>query len=259
MEYNKKIFLCEDSIEGICTSVYDGWKWGAAGNQLGVSVSAPEGPELFCTFVKIETDTEKAGKVAGSVKRKLGSHLYETLCCVAASSHEEKGTVIFRILLKALNHGRNDRRVMEDLKDPYVALASKLYIKVWNEVHRFYGFLRFSQMGGGILYARISPENDILAMLADHFENRLPNENWIVYDENRNKALVHEKGKKCLIRLGVKEIFHNYTLLSDREEYEQLWRNFCRNISITERENLSLQRQFVPLKFRSNMLEFDKN
>lgn len=36
MEYNKKIFLCEDSIEGIFTSVYDGWKWGAAGNQYGM-------------------------------------------------------------------------------------------------------------------------------------------------------------------------------------------------------------------------------
>lgn len=259
MEQNKKIFLCDDNIEGIFTAVYDGWKWGAAGNQLKIAVSEPEGPELFCTFEKIKTDTEKAAKVTAAVKRKLGNHLYETLCYVAASSHENKGTVIFCILLKALNHGRNDRRVMDDVKDPYVALASKLYIKVWREVHKFYGFIRFSQLGNGILYSKIAPENDILFLIAPHFENRFSNENWIIYDEIRNKALLHEKKKKCVIRIGVKENFEKEYILSEKEEYEQLWRIFCKNISIKERENHVLQQQMLPLKYRSNMAEFGQN
>lgn len=259
MEQNKKIFLCDDSIDGIFTSVYDGWKWGAAGNKFEIAVSEPEGPELFCTFVRIKTDTEKAAKVTGTVKKKLGNRLYEILCCVAASSHEGKGTLIFHILLNALNHGKNDSRVMDDFKDPYVALASKLYIKVWHEVHRFYGFIRFSQLGNQILYSKIAPENDILMLLAPHFENRFSNENWIIYDEVRNKALLHEKRKKCVIRVGVKEKFEKEYILSEKEEYEQLWKTFCKNISIKERENHPLQQQMLPFKYRSNMVEFGQN
>lgn len=259
MEQNKMIFLCEDSIEGIFTSVFDGWKWGVSGKQVKISVSDPEGPDFFCTFMRIKSDTEKAEKVSDTVKRKLGSELYKILCCIAASSHEEKGTVIFYMLLKALSHGRNDRKILDDMKDPYIVLASKLYTKVRREVHRFYGFLRFRQIGDGILYSRIAPGNDILLLLADHFENRFPNENWVIYDENRNKALFHASGKKSFIRIGVEEVFDTDNGIIKKEEYEQLWRIFCGNISIRERQNLSLQQQMIPFKYRSNMEEFSEN
>ena len=41
----------------------------------------------------------------------------------------------------------------------------------------------------------------------------------------------------------------------DEEEIQRLWRGFCGNISIRERENPHLQRQFWPLKFRKWMTE----
>ena len=52
-----------------------------------------------------------------------------------------------------------------------------------------------------------------------------------------------------------KEIYTVESLLKT-EEYEELWRCFCKSITIQERTNGMLQQQFLPLKFRKNMTEF---
>lgn len=72
MTCEKKLLICQDSMEGIFSAVYDGWIWGARGYQIEISTCEPEYPELFCTSVEIPSDSEKALKVARSVKQKLG-------------------------------------------------------------------------------------------------------------------------------------------------------------------------------------------
>ena len=54
---------------------------------------------------------------------------------------------------------------------------------VYNENHLLTEFLRFSETPGGILVSRIGPKNDIMTLLAPHFADRLPEENWVIYDE----------------------------------------------------------------------------
>ena len=62
---------------------------------------------------------------------------------------------------------------------------------VYNENHLLTEFLRFSETPGGILVSRIGPKNDIMTLLAPHFADRLPEENWVIYDENHKRAAVH--------------------------------------------------------------------
>lgn len=42
----------------------------------------------------------------------------------------------------------------------------------------------------------------------------------------------------------------------DKGEYAALWKVFCQSISVTERENLRVQRQNLPYKYRRYMPEF---
>lgn len=256
MEYEKKILICKDSLEGIFTGIYDGWLWGARGLLVEIRTREPDCPEFFCTCVDILPDTEKAHKVARSVKRKLGGEVYEAICYAAVSLHPEKGTAIFRVLQRAFQGGRCRRDVIEDLTDPDVHLVMKLRTRVWHEYHRYFGFVRFRDAGGGVLFSEIAPENDILEMLAPHFADRFPNENWMIYDERRKKVLVHPKGGTCSIHAEVILNEDQRKTLGRAEEYEQLWKAFCESVTIQERKNPRLQQQFLPLKFRSNMLEF---
>lgn len=256
MACEKKLLICQDSVEGIFTAVYDGWLWSARGHQIEIRACEPEYPELFCTTVEISPDSEKALKVARSVREKLGETTYQAVCYAAVSVHPDKGTAVFYLLRKALGQGRCDRHVMEALADPAVNLVSSLQVKVWHEIHRFYGFVRFRELGGDVLYSCISPQNDILEFLEPHFSDRFPNENWMIYDQNRHKVLTHPRGGECTV---YREVIPNQSregLPADEDAYEDLWKAFCRYITIPERKNPSLQKQFVPLKFRSNMTEF---
>lgn len=256
MEYEKKILICEDNLAGICTAVYDGWKWGSAGMDVEIVTREPECPEFFCTCVSVKTDMEKSRKVTRSIYRKLGREAYEAVCYSAISTYPQKGTVIFRMLQKALKKDGYGREIMKVFADPDVNLVSKLRIRVWHEFHRYFGFVRFREVGAGVLFARIAPENDILEMLAPHFSDRFPNENWMIYDERRHKVLTHPKGGECTVhsRIMLGEEYRDD--LAEPEIYETLWRSFCENITISERRNPGLQQQLVPLKFREHMLEF---
>lgn len=256
MSFEKKILVCQDSMEGIFTAVYDGWIWGARGLQVEIATCEPEYPELFSTSMEILPDAEKARKVARSVKQKLGEITYQAVCYAAVSTHPNKGTAVFYLLRRAFGQGRCDRRVMEALGDPAVNLVSSLQVKVWHEIHRFYGFVRFQELGRGVLYSRISPQNDILEFLAPHFADRFPNENWMIYDQRRGKVLTHPKGGECTVYREVYTKGEEESGIAETDEYGELWKVFCQHIAIPERKNPKLQKQFLPLKFRSNMTEF---
>ena len=205
MEYKKKMLICDDTMEGIFTAVYDGWRWGNRGFSVGIAVREPDYPELFTENLEIISDSVKAFKVARTIKNRLGGQVYEAVCYAAASVHPEKGTAIFYLLRRALEKGRIDTRVLE--------------------------------------------------LLAPHFSDRFPNENWMIYDKKRQKVLAHEQGGECTVYIqAVLNTQETDPVQSD--EYENLWNAFCSHITIPERKNPGLQRQFVPLKFRSNMPEF---
>ena len=205
MEYKKKMLICDDTMEGIFTAVYDGWRWGNRGFSVGIAVREPDYPELFTENLEIISDSVKAFKVARTIKNRLGGQVYEAVCYAAASVHPEKGTAIFYLLRRALEKGRIDTRVLE--------------------------------------------------LLAPHFSDRFPNENWMIYDKKRQKVLAHEQGGECTVYIqAVLNTQETDPVQSD--EYENLWKAFCSHITIPERKNPGLQRQFVPLKFRSNLPEF---
>ena len=205
MEYKKKVLICDDTMEGIFTAVYDGWRWENRGFSVGIAVREPDHPELFTENLEIVSDSVKAFKVARTIKNRLGGQVYEAVCYAAASVHPEKGTAIFYLLRRALEKGRIDTRVLE--------------------------------------------------LLAPHFSDRFPNENWMIYDKKRQKVLAHEQGGECTVYIqAVLNTQETDPVQSD--EYENLWKAFCSHITIPERKNPGLQRQFVPLKFRSNMPEF---
>lgn len=256
MDYEKMILFCENSMEGIFTAVYEGWRFFVRGMTVEISVKEPECPEFFTTVIPVSSDSVKAGKVLHTIRDKLGAAVYEALCYTAVSSYPEKGTLVFRVLSRAISGKRFDRHVMENLTDPDVNRVSRIRTKVWHEIHRYYGFVRFREIGGKVLFSQITPENDILEMLAPHFENRFPNENWMICDERRSKVLLHPAGGNCSIQKDAILYTETEAAITEKEEYEELWKSFCRSITIQERKNPQLQQQLVPLKFRSNMTEF---
>ncbi len=62
------IFICEDSIDGIFTGVYDAWASGYGHTNISLTTKIPENYSLFCEYITVETDYAKSAKVARTLQ-----------------------------------------------------------------------------------------------------------------------------------------------------------------------------------------------
>lgn len=282
---NRKVLICEDSFEGILSGIYDAW---IVLNKVGkenVTLTCHEtcDMELFCDYELLSKNQEHAIKVAESIRRKISLHSYKDIYMTAMSCAEDKADLIFKYLQYGYEMGS---QVSECMGFREVMEVTRLSKRVGREYDHMRGFLRFEEMGEGILSSEIKPDNDILELLGNHFTDRLPGENFIIKDVGRQKTLVHKSYCDYYI---INELMSSLKLKGDSEDsticysngildnsedismhenpaaghnhqkyYEELWKVFFDTITIDTRRNKELQRNNLPLRFRKYMTEFDK-
>ncbi len=262
IDQNKKIFVCEDSLEGIFTGVYEAYaavsRHEAAHEGCSIMAGTGGNFELFAEYIDVKTDAEKAGKVIRTICDSFGTPVYQEICKAAACEETCKAEDIYKTVVLGLSR-RLGARVLDAWNNPHVAGVLELARRANNEILHMEGFLRFQELKNGALFSRIGPRSNIVAMLVPHFADRLPNENFMIYDEKREIFAIHKKQKQWVLVTGEiidEEAMRNY---SDREDYFQaLFTSFCRSIAIEARENLSLQQQMLPLRFQKYMVEFEE-
>lgn len=133
-------------------------------------------------------------------------------------------------------------------------MASKIFRLVSHEAHRFKGFTRFKELENKVLFATISPDNNILPIISKHFQKRLKNELWIIKDENRNIISLYDKKKYYIIN-GDEIKFFDIKLSNEENNLEILWKTFYKTIAIKERTNKHCQMNFMPKKYWQNIIE----
>lgn len=126
---------------------------------------------------------------------------------------------------------------------------------VSHEAHKYKGFVRFSEVEAGFLYAQIEPEADILPLIAHHFVGRVGDRPWMIHDLCRHQAALYDLKSWRLIRNI--ELTSEPTLTATEQDYAALWRRYFQRHAITERHNPTLQQKHVPLRYRKHLLEFD--
>lgn len=254
MEEN--ILICEDSLEGVLTAVYTAYEKRYSPERTGIQISGEGNLRLFAVYEQVETDAEKSGKVLRTLRRRFGEEGCYTICQALASTQPEKATAVYRTIAKGLRLP-SPESVLLRYADPDVAAVQKLKCNVWHEMHHLFGFLRFRELQSGILFSEISPKNNVTAYLAEHFSDRLPMEHFVICDCGRGLFAVHEAGKRWFLVRNA-DFDHNAVKESDGERMcQELFRHFCHKIAVEARENKTLQRGMLPLRFRPYMTEFD--
>ncbi|MDE6627165.1 MAG: TIGR03915 family putative DNA repair protein [Lachnospiraceae bacterium] len=249
----KRIYLCDDTPEGIFTAVYDGWAAKLPDEQISLYVERGHEFELFADYTYVQTDQEKAKKVVRTVSRQLGRNVYDMIFSAALSYEKDKVNSIYRFLKLGFRVGST---VEQMHGEEVVCRIFELKRSVWNEAHYMKEFLRFHETEEGILLARINPKNGVLPLIAEHFSDRFPEEHFVVLDEVHEMGLFHEKGKQWyLIPLDL-EVLNDIWNHKVDSPYEKLWKTFFKTISIKERENYKCQRTNCAIRYRDYMLEF---
>lgn len=256
------ILLCEPDMNSMLTGIYDGWSMALQGKDIQLQVKSRRDEysfELFSVYEHVQADSEKAEMVARSVRRKVSYPAWEL--CFQALLHAEpdRADAVYHFLRLAFKVGKS---VVEYLQDPYVAKVSAYARKVGREAQHFRGFLRFKERkaaeGYRLLCSRVAPKSDLLPLLAPHFADRFPEENWIIYDELRQTAALKE-ARRPWFMAGMTE--QEFVLLeggADRDGYERLFQTFFDAIAIKQRANPKCQMTMLPLWCRKHMTEFQR-
>ena len=256
MEENN-ILICDESNEGIFTAIFEAYERKLDHSCTYIQLGEEDNLRLFSNYIMVCTDDKKANKVASTIKKRFGMEAAELIFEALASSDKTRGQAVYQTVVFGLLNAYKGN-LMDCIYQDSVAQVVALSTSTWYELHHLYGFLRFEELEGGIMFAKTHPKNHLLPLMGQHFSNRFTKENFVIYDEDRDLCLVHPKDKEWFIASGNAIRFHDLPGQSDNEKImQELFTHFCHKIAIKERENKNLQRQMLPLRFRKDMVEFN--
>ena len=250
------ILHCEDSIDGILSAIYDGF---VLKNKLpkpyddciSIAIGENNTYDLFSEWIEITTDHNKASLTASTIMNRLGSNVYSSVYHSICHFDADRGTIVMGFLARAFQTGP---RILNHLSDPYVMRIMELSRKCTNESHLFLEFVRFTQTKE-TLYSRIEPKCNVLPFISPHFDDRFPNENWIIYDATHQLGSIHKAGGSWFL-LSDPTLEINVNELRDADSFHHLWHIFFQTIAIKERDNARCQNTHLPKWYRKNMDEF---
>lgn len=254
---NEQVLYCEDSIEGVFTAIYDTYLRKLNHNKVKIYTrNNCINYSFFQEYDETYPDINKTEKVSRTILREFGTECYMEICKALASYSENKADSIYHMIVHGLSSS-NKRNLINDLANQYVNEVFYMAREVNNEIMHLKGFLRFEELNSGILFSKISPKNNIVTFLAPHFADRLPGENFVIYDVLRQLFILHPANKNWTLVTG--EYLNEESIREkseDEKKYRDLFTFFCKSIAIKERKNIKLQTQMLPLRFQKYMTEF---
>lgn len=210
---------------------------------------AEAAPVLFGEVRYVETDDERAQNLIGQLRLQPDG-LLRSIGCAFLSEDDGIELSILRLIRQCLFQAKAPAH---RLRDPDLAAIEESARRTIRERHRMLGLVRFQKLRNGIFWSRIRPRHNILPLLGEHFRRRMGNDEWVITDQQRTSALWFQQGR--LEYAPLTELEHLPQMHHEEEFIQDLWRRYFDQIAIAERANPSLQRSFLPRRYRSALVE----
>ena len=248
-------FLYDNTFDGLLTCVFDAFnRREFPENIAGEDKQLP----LFTESFRVITDNAKADRVLKALRKKISQPALDMLFITYLSELEGIEIRIFHYIQKALAAGKS---IETNFADPDVLELSKIYKKVSREEERIRQFVRFQKTADGLFFAVMNPMYNVLPLTARFFKTRFADQQWIIYDVKREYGLYYDLisvETVCFDQLPL--VPGTGKLAPDKLDayetaFQDLWRDYLKSITIRERLNLKLQRQFLPKRFWKYLTE----
>ncbi len=244
----EKTYVYDGSFEGLLTMVFDCYIQKTIPRKI---VSQSEFEQNFLeNFEKKQTEEEKASRIFHGIVKNISYDTLYNSYYAFLSNTTEKEIQILKYLLNGFVVGP---KINTMLSIDFVFSVNAMRKKTLNEAHKLKGLLRFMEIGNNVFYASIHPTNNVLENVGHHFIKRLPTQNFIIHDKNRNIAFLYNT-KEYIIKEASNSLSLN--LSEEEKKYQMLWKTFFDTIAIKERINPRLQMQFMPKKYWQDLTEF---
>ncbi len=236
----------DDSFEGLLTAIFESYRR----KPMPVSVVGAQHQRLLgVEYETITTDDSKAERVIAGIEKTIGGDVYERIWTGFLSCQPDKGDIIYQYIRLGMHLGH---AVHQHLTDERVMAMDKLASLVGKESSQLIEFVRFSRMEGGVYYAKIQPDNEVIPLMMPFFVDRFQTHPFIIHDTDRQSAGVSTPQGWFLTSTADMEL---PSLADDEWDYRRLWKRFYDTIAIKERINPQLRRQHMPKRFWRNITE----
>lgn len=206
-------------------------------------------PNLIDEYRTITTDILKAKAVEEAIYNKISPDSLDNIQRCFFSEVKGRELWILRYIRLGFKIGSRIDSMLGDQTVLDMLIPAR---KVGLECHRMLGLLRFELLEGGIYYAKIEPDHNIISFIAPHFKTRFADQNWVIHDIKRNLAALYNTKKMLLSYMDLSNIPN---LHSDELRFQSLWKNYYKHIAIKSRINPKLQKNFMPKRYWRNLTE----
>jgi probable DNA metabolism protein len=253
-------YIYDGSFEGFLTCVWHHYRSERAARIIPLSLNEHEQqwqPDFINKERLVESDSEKAGKVAGAIVKKISNYDLERIYRAFCTDASDKEMKLLNYIVLGLKKGSRIRLMHSD---PIVFAVQKEEQRLGIEVHRLCGLIRFSAVNAGertkLLYAPIAPDNEVLEFLAPHFTARFHSDPFIIHDVKREKALAAYNREWHITEFS-SETAASLKNSPEENRYRELWKHYFDIIAIKERTNSKCQRRFMPVRYWGFLTEKD--
>ncbi len=220
--------------------------------------------DLFTEIRKIATDAVLAADFFDCFQKSFSKAVLLEMgyCFLSEKTGIEK--LLFDYIWRLMKYGPE---VQENLSDPVVFKIRRICDQVDHEILRMQGFIRFRKLVNQVFYAPISPDNNIVQLLAPHFKARFADQLWLIHDTHRKTGIYYNGTQVNFIpfmemtpkiHLATKPFeteLDSKLLDKDERMYQEIWDQYFQKIAITERQNKRQQRQRMPERYWRFLVE----
>ncbi len=243
------VYIYDGTLEGFLCCVYESY----ARKEIPSDIRVNQGQIMVLESTKwVQTDFSHAQKVYESLDRKICMEAQDFIRDAFLTCIPDREILMYRFILQGYKYGR---KIFDRLTDPVVDALTKAVRGLSREAHSLMGFVRFTEYDH-VMISCISPKNRVLPLLAKHFENRFPDEVFLIYDKTHKMAIIHKQEGTLIASMD------KITLppMDESEKaYHALWRCFQKTIAIEERNNPKCQMNHMPKRFWADMTEFESD
>ena len=240
-------FTYDGTFDGLLTAIALLRESGDQPESIAPASQAQMG--LFGTPACVKTDIARAEALLREIRARASAGVARTVTYIGLSELPDLELALLEFVSLAFKHGD---RVSAYHANPAVRRISEAARKVGVEIHRLKGLLRFRDTAQGFLWGPLEPDHNVVVPVAFHFRRRMPREKWMVHDVRRGLA-VRWDGREMLELEG--HAIPAVQLAKAESEVQDLWKTFYEKVSIAERRNPRLQRQNMPRRYWTYLVE----
>ncbi len=245
----------DGSMAGLLCAVFEAYERRCVDSAMIVRGDVP--PDAFATDIEVTTDVVRARRVWNGLAGKLSPDALDQIYYCFLSGLPETERYLLSYVRYAFS---NSAAVEKDFGHPAVLWVVQTARKVWREKHRMEAFVRFQEGSDGLFYALITPDYDVLPLIAAHFSGRYGDQSWIIFDGTRNYGIHYDKSVGRVEEVHVSGRTAGATLpesclAADEKRYQMLWKDYFRSTGIDARKNPKLHIRHMPLRYWRHLTE----